>query len=598
MIYRSAFETCTISVALLVAITGCGDSRSGARGRSDVPATGGASTGGTGGQGDAGASGEAGAAPAPDPNDDPVVTPYPRTAADSALTQRIVEGEVSLVGAGLTTCTNELPTPGDRWCAFSRAGQAGATELWVLNVSHALAEGPVTCDGTSAACLRLTSQLWTGFQVWGPGHPYSQRFDGDTLIFHADAAADVREPYEGPVYAWRPGWDAARRISSERGVVCAGHRRSPAVYCVDALDVDVEPNGQFSAPFWHSFDLLAGTLDGTDGTEDPLRLVERIAFPTGDAQAFRARFTRLGDKLAYSSVLSGDSRQTLRWVSLVDSGPFVTKTVLADAAQWELTHDGAAVYVLRGHGRETPLGELALADFPSGENVQAIASDVDHVDLVGDADDSLTDEDRGAGYARWTPDGEAFHFIKDRTKPAATQRLASNAEGHLLAADGVHTLLFQGLRPGDYPVAQIARNDGSGACTLNREISAETYAGRFSEDGTRAFWIEFGSSGSEEGWSADPTTCERQVKFGDWVLGYMLSGDFVVFEGGDEADSTSYIQYARWSTAGNTLTPLVVAEHPRHPFLTLREGDATYIVYALVGDAPESQGLFVHGPLP
>ncbi len=595
MIRRSAFQICGLSIVLFVVITGCGDSRSGARGRSTPPATSGASTGGSGGRAEAGASSEAGAAVVPDPVDEPVVDPYPRTWADPALTQRIVAGDVSLVGTGLTTCTNQLPTPGDRWCAFSRAGQADATELWVVNVSQALAHGPVSCDETNAACLRLTSQLWTGFQVWGPGHPYSHRFDGDTLIFHADAVADVREPYEGPVYAWRPGWEAARRISSERGVVCGGHRRSTAVYCVDTLDVDVAPNGPFSAPFWHSFDLLTGTLGPNDN--EPLRLVERIALPDGDAQAFRARFTRLGDKLAYSSVLPGDTLQTLRWVSLADAEPFETRTVLADAAEWELTHDGDAVYVLRGYGRENPLGDLALADFPTGDNVRPIASSVDHVDLVGAFDDPLTDEDHGAGYARWTPEGEAFDFIKDSTKPDEIQKLASNTEGHELAADGAHTILFQGLRPGDYPVAEVARNDGSGACTLNREISAETYGGGFSEDGKRAFWIEFGSSGSEQGWSADPNTCEQQVQFGDWVLGYSLSGDFVVFEGGDEADSTSYIQYARWSTPTDTLTPLVVAEHPRHPFLTLREGDATYIVYTLAGETPETQGLFVHGPL-
>jgi len=585
-------------LAVLVAVAGCGDARSGARGQSNVTPTGG--SGGNGGNGGTaaldpiGAGNQAGVSGAPVVVEEP---PYPRTWADAALTQRIVEGEVSLVGSGLTACTNELPAPGDRWCAFSRAGQAGATELWVANVSQAIAKGPVSCDEASKDCLRLTSNLWTGFQIWGPGHPYSHRFDGDTLIFHADAPADVREPYEGPVYAWRPGWDAARRISSERGVVCGGHRRSAAVYCVDALDVEVAPDGPFSAPVWHSFDLLAGTL-GVN-TEQPMVLVERITLPTGDSQAFRVDFTRQGDKLAYSSVLDGDTQQTLRWVSLTGVGPFEPKTVLADAAGWELAHDGAAVYVLRGYSQENPLGNLALADFPSGENVQPIASDVDHIDLVGAFDDPLADEDHGLGYVRWTSSGEAFDFIKDRTNLGEIQNLASSTQGHGLAPDGAHTILFQSLRPDDYPVAQVARNDGSGACTLNRQLGAETYAGRFSGDGSRVFWIEYGSSGSEEGWLADPDTCQQKVQFGDWVLGYSLSGDFVVFEGGDEADSTSYIQYARWTAgaAPASLTPLVVAEHPRGPFLTLREGDATYIVYMLAGETPESQGLFVHGPL-
>lgn len=592
VILRSAFETCGVCLAVLVTVASCGDARSGARANNVTPAGGSGGSGGSGTLEPPATGNQAGVSGAPVVVEEP---PYPRTWADEALTQRLIEGEVSLVGSGFTACTNELPAPGDRWCAFSRAGQAGATELWVANVSQALREGPVSCDGTREACLQLTSNLWTGFQVWGPGHPYSHRFDGDTLIFHADAANDVREPYEGPVFAWRPGWSAARRISSERGVVCNGHRRSAVAYCIDALDVDVEPDGLFSAPVWHSFDLLAGKLDSN--TEGPLPLVERIASPTGDSQAFRAQFTRQGDKLAYSSVLEGDAQQTLRWVSLTGVGPFETKTVLGDAAEWELAHDGAAVYVLRGFSPDNPLGNLALADFPSGANVQPIASDVDHIDLVG-VDDPLTEEDHGLGYVRWTSSGEAFDFIKDRTKVDEVQKLASSTQGHELAPDGAHTIFFQALRPDDYPAAQVARNDGSGACTLNRELGAETYGGRFSEDGSRVFWIEYGSSGSEEGWLADPETCQQKVQFGDWVLGYLLTSEFVVFEGGDEADSTSFLQYARWSAsaATDTLTPLVVAEHPQR-LLTLHEGAATYLVYTRGGDSPESQGLFVHGPL-
>ena len=522
--------------------------------------------------------------------------PYPRNPADPALTQRIVEGELSMLGAGLSTCTNELPSPGDRWCAFSRSEQAGATELWVVNVSWALTHAPVACDEASQNCLRLTTDLWTGSQLWGPSHPYTHRFDGDTLIFHADAPADVREPYEGPVYAWRPGWPVARRISGERGVVCNGHRLSAAVYCIDALDVDIEPDALFSAPVWRSFDLIAGVLDAD--TAEPLSLVEHISFPTGDSSAFRAQFTRSGDKLAYSSVLEGATHETLRWVALDGPLPFAPQAVLEDAAQWELAHDGAAAYVLRGFSRETRLGTLAVVDFPSGDNVRSIATDVLHLDPVGAFDDLLSDDDHGLGYDRVTPSGEAFELIADRTKLDQIQSVAINVEGPRLSANGAHTTFFQST--GEvWPVAKVARNDGSGSCTLNTALQAETYGARFSPDSQRVLWIEYGRSGSEEGWSADPSTCGQRAKFGDWVLGYSVVGEFVVFEGGDAEDSTSYLNYTRLPRAATSppVIPLVVEESPGYPFVTLADGDGTYIVYTASKDKPDRHGLFVHGPL-
>ena len=100
-----------------------------------------------------------------------------------------------LTGDGPSTCSHQQPASGDghRWCAFARPGAAGATELWVFDLT-ALAGGgqngaPLTCDGTSATCRRLSAALWTGSPLGGPSHPYSHAFDGDTLIFYADGSA-------------------------------------------------------------------------------------------------------------------------------------------------------------------------------------------------------------------------------------------------------------------------------------------------------------------------------------------------------------------------------------------------------------------------
>src|SRR5205085_12683758 len=111
------------------------------------------------------------------------------------------------------------------WCAFSRplpgASPGGTTgELWVLNVSKALAGTVPICDGSSADCVRLTAALWTGTAVYGDSHPSAHRFEGDTLIFHAGATPGPHDPYQGPIWAWRPGWKQPRQLTGPRGLLC------------------------------------------------------------------------------------------------------------------------------------------------------------------------------------------------------------------------------------------------------------------------------------------------------------------------------------------------------------------------------------------
>lgn len=522
----------------------------------------------------------------------PLVEPYPRVPADAELTQQIVAGPLALVGSGFTACSNGLPASGEQWCAFSRLGASENTELWVVDVALALAEGEVSCTESHVGCLQLTTNLWTGSQLWGPAHPYTHRFDGDTLIFHADAPAEVREPYEGPVYAWRPGWEAARRISTERGVTCTGHRLSAKVYCIDAVDLGPEAE-PFDPPFWQAFDLLAGDLEQV--VEGSLSLVERIALPAGKPWDFMAAFDRAGLGLAYSFPVGESGPGRLRWVPLTEA-TLTPATVLDDAAEWTLAHDGVAAYVLRGFDSSTLLGQLSLIDFPSGENVRPIADDVSHIDPVGAFDDLLSQTDQGIGYDRETADGPSFDFLADRSMLDSIVTVGVDIQAPRVSPDGLYTQLYQNVA-GGFPVAKVARNDGGGACTLNGSLQAETYGARFAQGGKRVYWIEFGRSGSEEGWSADPATCEARTKFGDWVLGYSVSGDYVFFEGGDSEDSTSFLQYARIPVEAppEQVTPLVLLEHPRYPFLSLETQGATYLLYAGPADAPE--GLFVHGPL-
>src|SRR5437773_1748113 len=169
---------------------------------------------------------------------------------------------LTLLGLLLSACSQPASAATDRWCAFSLPGNTDKdTELWVIDVARAIA-GPVACDGTSPSCLRLTSNLWTGQTGSGPSHPTTHRFEGETLIFHADSDPDVDE-YRGPIYAWRPGWPAARQISGPTAYSCTAHAHAETVVCIENLS---DPNDPV-----FTFELHGGPLGMT-----PLPLLGKI----------------------------------------------------------------------------------------------------------------------------------------------------------------------------------------------------------------------------------------------------------------------------------------------------------------------------------
>src|SRR4051812_5459561 len=220
----------------------------------------------------------------------PDAPPPPPPNPESVL---IVPGRARLVGTHFTACTNAVPASGngDRWCAFSLPNkQIGLTDLWVINMTKTLASGvPPKCDGTDANCKLLIppggvaamgTQLWTGQPMDGPIHPTTHRFDGDTLIFHA-RAPDTVDQYAGPIFAWRPGWDAPKQISAGNAAYsCSAHFTAEVVVCIENLST--------AMPL--QFDLTGGKLAG------PIKTIKHIiASKAGTTSSqWRASLTRDG----------------------------------------------------------------------------------------------------------------------------------------------------------------------------------------------------------------------------------------------------------------------------------------------------------------
>jgi hypothetical protein len=349
-------------------------------------------------------------------------TPPPAPAPPRLL----VPGEARLAGLGVRACSRDLPgaPAGRRWCAFHRG-----TELWVFDLTRAMAGEPVPCDGTSPSCLRLTDRLFTGFRIQSPSHPEAHRFDGDTLFYLAEEhpAAAKLEWYEGYVWAWRPGWKQGRALTSDRGVFCQGSDRAPVAYCGDR--VNDRPR---------TFDLRAGRL--VDREDSLLPVIERITALHEGELAWAAAITPGGD-LVYSSRREGDLTETLRLVTLGAAGPSTAVVSIPDVWGWILSRDGGHVFFLRDRRRNGP-ATLWGAAFPSGEGAAAVAPGVFGYEAIGPSGISyLTDLVGNEG---------TLHSVPDRRKPDTRFVIAADAHAWYPLGDGRYSYILQSDRNGDH----------------------------------------------------------------------------------------------------------------------------------------------------
>src|SRR5882724_3932747 len=279
----------------------------------------------------------------------------PRLTADPALTRRITTGAASFIGYGSSSCSHG--TSGQRWCAFSRpSAEAGAgTDLWVLNVEKALAGSAIDCDASGPDCIRLTSNLFTTVQFEGPFFPYDHHFDGDLLIFYAEVPLNVRDPYMGPVWGWRPGWAKARQLTTSNGGKCFAEQRADVVYCTDSLFSFSDPQAGILSPhIVRRLDLLAGPIGRAD--DGPLARVAHLEIGNSGGSLFwRARFDHTGQMFAFSHSREAGGPEVLEVIKTADIGTAMPIPIVTGAAEWEIAHDGAKVYFLQGLDRDPNL---------------------------------------------------------------------------------------------------------------------------------------------------------------------------------------------------------------------------------------------------
>lgn len=555
---RSAWLALGVVVAGTMAITaGCDGSApivmtGGSGGRPTTGGSGGGGGGATGGSGGGGGFVVGGG------GGTTVMRPKP-TIPEGA--RRVVGARTRMIGGGISSCTNAEPPlgDGDRWCGFYAPNQQqlGRFELWVINVTKAETVD-VKCDGTDANCLRLTTNLWSGSPDFGPFHPVSHRFDGDTLVFYANTAPTV-EFYEGPIYAWRPGWPEARQLIS-RAFTCSAHSSKDVAVCLGPLQ-GTEPDAETI-----EFDLHAGKLPTAANTSLPK--VAHI-FPLrnldGPSQ-WQSGFTRDGSKFLYSTgpkrvANAGTDVEKLYIVNTDDlaDGVFVNDdpkcsvcTELgANVHNWRISADGTKLFYLDAYNFSVdgdPCGNLKMADFPTFANPTTLVAgncqDTTFANrgvgayLVLTADNGATD--RGLGVFTKVGQGRGtFEIMADRTAPGTRTKVVDGIGSAAVSPDLRYTLYSTEFNEDEGTANfSIAKNDGSGKCTLTAQPRSQLYGSPFTNPAGLVFWADNVdvTVGVGDMWRADPATCAK-TKITEGVFFWYVMGDKIVVWN-DDTDST------------------------------------------------------------
>jgi hypothetical protein len=508
------------------------------------------------------------AAPFPDWGPPASAQPLP---ADVKAPVRFLGPEDRLAGEGTTACSVPVGGVADRWCVFHRTGGALA-ELWVINVTKALAGSVPLCDGSSADCVRLTTTLWTRSPLGGPGHPFSHQFNGDVLIYYADASSEGDQLHRGPVRAWRPGWTESRVLTSADGLACYGQGRLPLVYCLDAVMGDpMKPD---------SFELRAGSLAQPPAA--PLPSVGRFRpLRTDGAVAWQVAFSPDGAFFAVSSPDPDPAVETLRVMptsALGTQAPW--REVIDDVTYWSIGHDSQRIYFLRG--KEQREQELRAADFPAGTAEVLVDGRVKDYLLPGQPP-----RDQGVVFLSATvADRGAFRFVPDSRTPANVVTIFNYRdvlEGLFLSADLRYTTWLDAAFR-----ARVVRTSDRASCTLNTHVELSAFQVVSLDSGELVFWSEDAPGGlsGRNAFFARPD-CTGTTRFGADVGSYWPVGDRALLYT-DESDLAQRmtLKYARVEKDGDRWTlaaPVRVHEQVDEGAFTLFTGDSTLVLYRTSG---------------
>jgi hypothetical protein len=504
--------------------------------------------------------------------------------ATMAGAKRLVGGRARLVGGPVSACSQPSGN-GEKWCAFTlpAAMPIGATELWVLNVSKAMT-AEIPCDGTNPACLKLTSTLWTGAPMNGVVHPLAHSFSGETLIFYSGTTISM-QPFNGPIFSWRPGWPQAKQLSGANGYSCEAHGSADSALCIEDIHLEANP------PY---FDVHAGKVNGNQ-----LPLASRI-YPTSStgARVWSMAFSPAGDYFAYSTggPMPADKETLYAW-KIDEVGMAAKRVTVGNFAQWDIAADGKHWYFLRDYNYPPrnstiePSGTLMTADFPAGGNPVMLATQVGSYVLLGDG--------KGVAYLDKLTGGKGgYKFVKDSAKPTEVVTVATDVMTALVSPDLRYSLVqTQFAAGGEVGDAIIIKNDGTGRCPLAMGTTSTSFGASFLEHSGRVFWADNVSPTTleGEGWIANPDGCTEKQKFGDKVDFWFLSGDSGLIFSDNASVNTASLKFAKVGAGFPAAGATTIRMNVGRVYAPLGT-DRNHIVYQVADGGPDD-GIYVYGPI-
>jgi hypothetical protein len=490
---------------------------------------------------------------------------------------RILPASGLLLGNGPTACTNQVPASGDgdRWCVFA-VGEVGALngELWVINVTRAMAGTLPRCDGTTSECLRLTTTL--------PMRT-AARFDGDTLIYGANAVSGPDEDFLGPMYAWRPGWSRGRQISSDRGYACGGQRRSAAAVCFD------DPAGDPAKP-----DSAAGRVGYLlDESGGPLPPIGRWPLRNANDTVWQSGFSPDGATFLLSGADSIGKKKTLRVLATSSAGQDAPMTVLDDVDYWTVSNDGRRIYFVRGLPQQA---DLFVADFPSGANPTRVEEGILSYELIGEgAEDGAIGFVKDLGpntgsYRLLTPPGSAAKTIFD---------FEDILDGARLSLDLRYTVwldfAFRGV---------VISNADLATCLLDVPGEPPVFQPAFFDHAGLMFWQELfvEDNSRSDAYYAPPADCRSKQFLARSIDFITPVGDRGVLFA-DEKDRMADVATLKYWAAGKDGAsldpegPVRIQRGVRSPVAFV--GESPHLVIFHVDDQdPDVAGTYIFGPVP
>jgi hypothetical protein len=495
---------------------------------------------------------------------------------------RLFDGNALLVGNGKTACTHQTPASGDghRWCAFT-VGPAvnGLASLWVIDITRAATGDAPRCDGHDAGCLQLTDKAFVRTAI---------SFEGDTLTYGTDSTAVGNNDFLGRIFAWRPGWSHGRLISSDSGFTCVGHKHSAAAACFD--DPVGDPAKRDSA------NVRAGVL--ADETGGPLPVFGRYPLRNDNTTTWQADFSPDGSFFLLSSAEAAGARQTLRIVPTAKVGQ-TAPAVIADAAFWQVSNDGQKVYFLRNLHNLDQLGDLYLADFPSGANPELVESDLKQFVVVGDRP-----SDQALQLWKNHPPGGTIELLSNRAMVAPKTIFTHDdfLNGAVLSPDLRFTTWLN-----DPFRAVVYRNGDLATCDINGPDDPPVSGVSYLAHSSLMFWKEEppGSQARRDAFYAPPENCAQKTQFAHHVdLISAIDDRGLVFSDelgdGSPGATLKYIGATAGGLALDPAGPVRIQENVLGTVVFVGANPPLLVYSAQTGSggSADASRLFVFGPVP